>query len=187
MTDEIAGTTPTPTEAQTAAPAETGTPSAPDEVTTLKSRNAGLDAKVTALIESQKKAEAAAAEATAKLSAYEAGKVGADEALRAQLQAKEAELETVRKEAALARIAAQYPETFAVLGEATASLSADKLAEAEARFKGVAETKTPPPIGTNPSRTQGGASTAQVNPAEDTVEAARNRLRNLVPPWVTPD
>lgn len=180
---ENAGTTPETPEAQEPAaelPA-TGTVVVPDEVTTLRSRNAGLDAKVSALQLAEKAAKAEAAEAKAALAAYEQGKVGSEAALASQLQAKEAELEKVRKDAQLARIEAKYPETFAVLGEAAANLSADKLAEAEARFKGVAaevET-TQRPIGNNPSRTQGGASTAQTNPGEETLEQMRKRVFSM--------
>lgn len=153
------------TEAGIEAPAEganapaTGTPAKPDEVTLLRSRTAGLDAKVTALTQSEKAAIAERDAALAKLADYEAGKVGADEALRAQIAAKEDELKAARQEALLARIEAQYPETYAVLGEAAANLSADKLAEAEARFKGVAAPEAPAapakPIGNNQSRDQG--------------------------------
>ena len=176
---ENAGTTPETAEAQTPAaelPA-TGTPVVPDEVTTLRSRNAGLDAKVSALQTAEKAAKAEAADAKAALAAYEQGKVGSEVALAERLKAKDAELEAVRKEAQLARIEAKYPETFAVLGEAAANLSADKLAEAEARFKGVAAAETTQrPIGNNPSRTQGGASTAQTNPGEETLEQMRKRI-----------
>lgn len=142
--------------AQTAAPEATGTPVPADEVTTLRSRNAGLDAKVTELTKARLAAEEAAAQAATKLAQYESGVVKGDEALRAQLQAKEAELNAARQEASLARIAAAYPETFAVLGDAAANMPADKLAEAEARFKGVAalpaESNTPPPVGNNAAR-----------------------------------
>lgn len=160
-----------------------GTGTQPDEVTTLRSRNAGLDAKVTELTKAREAAEKQAADAAAKLADYEAGKVQGDEALRAQLQAKEAELNAARQEAALARIQAAYPETYAVLGEDAANLSAEKLAEAEARFKGVDSTGEPPkPIGNNPSRTQGGASGAP-NRAERTVKDIEAELRAMTPPW----
>ena len=185
MTDN-AGTETQGTQAQAGDQTETpdpkaGTATQVDEVTTLKSRNAGLDAKVTALQEAEKAAKAEAAEAKAKLAAYEAGKVGNDEALRAQLQVKQAELETAKREALLAKIEAKYPETYAVLGEAAANLSADKLAEAEARFKGVGETSSPQsPIGNNPSRTQGGASSAtQTGPEGETLEQMRKRVFSM--------
>jgi hypothetical protein len=135
------------------AAAATGTPAAPDEVTTLRSRNAGLDAKVTELQKETVAEKAAREAAEQKLRDYEAGKVGADEALRAQLSEKDKELAQVRMEAALARIEAKYPETFAVLGDAAASLTADQLAASEARFAGVpGESSTPTPPATNGAR-----------------------------------
>lgn len=135
------------------AAAATGTPAQADEVTTLRSRNAGLDAKVTALMAETASEKAAREAAEQKLRDYEAGKVGADEALRAQLEAKEAELATERRATALARIEAKYPETFSVLGDAAASLTADQLAASEARFAGVpAESSTPVPVGTGAAR-----------------------------------
>lgn len=160
MTDENAGTPEGGDEAQdasaTAADAKTGTQT-PDEVTTLRSRNQGLDAKVTTLTQAQKAEKARADAAEQKLRDYEANKVGADEALRAQLAVKEDELKAARQEAALARIESQFPETYAVLGEAAFGLSAEKLAEAEARFKGVAApdapAANPKPIGNNAGRT----------------------------------
>jgi hypothetical protein len=125
------------------------------EVTTLRSRLAGLDAKVTAL-QGETAAEKSAREAAEqKLRDYEAGKVNADEALRAQLAEKETEAAAARRDAALARIEAKYPETFAVLGEAAASLTADQLAASEARFAGVpapVETSTPVPPANNGAR-----------------------------------
>ena len=159
MTDENAGTPPVEGEAPAAgtAPA-TGTPPAADEVTTLRSRNAGLDAKVTELTNATKLAEQRAAEAAQKLADYEAGTVSKGEALRAQLASKEAELAQARQEAQVARIAAKFPETFGVLGDAAAALTEDQLAASEARFAGVPATpETPKPMGANPPRTPGGA------------------------------
>lgn len=160
MADNDAGTSPVEGEAQGTAPV---TPPTPDEVTTLRSRNAGLDAKVTELQRATKAAEQKAAEAAQRLADYEAGKVGSEEALRAQVAAKDAEIALARKEAALARVEAKYPETFAVLGEAAGSLSDDQLAAAEARFRGVGEvpeTPTPKPLGANPQRAPGTAAKA---------------------------
>lgn len=158
MTDENAGTPPVAGEAPAAAAAAPGTPPVVDEVTTLRSRNAGLDAKVTELTKAAKEAKDAAAAAAAKLDAYEAGTVSKDEALRAQLASKEAELALAHKETQVARIAAKYPETFGVLGEASAALTEDQLAASEARFAGVPTTpETPKPMGANPPRTPGGA------------------------------
>lgn len=107
-----------------------------DEYAKLLSRIAGLDAKVTTL-SSETKAERAAREAAEqKLRDYEAGKVGADEALRAQLEAKERELEQTRREAQVAKIAQAYPETYGVFGDAVVNMAPDQLAAAEARFAG---------------------------------------------------
>lgn len=154
----------------------------PDEVTKLRSRNAGLDAKVTELSTAAKSAAKERDEALAKLSDYEAGKVGADEALRAQLDAVKAEAAQARQEALLARIEAKYPETYAVLGEAAASLSVDKLAEAEARFAGVpSEPATPPapkpvPIANNQSR-------AGATAGEESSDSIFEKLKGTAVPW----
>lgn len=147
-----------------------GTVQTPDEVTTLRSRNAGLDAKVTSLSQETASHKAAREAAEQKLRDYESGKVQADEALRAQLSEKDIELAQVRREAALARIEAKFPETFGVLGEAAASLTADQLAASEARFAGVpAESNTPPvPLGTGAPRVPaaGGKAVEDMNVAE---------------------
>lgn len=173
MADNDAGTAPVTGEAQTP-PQATGTPPTPDEVTTLRSRNAGLDAKVTSLTQQAATEKAAREAAEQKLAGYEAELVSKDEALRAQLAAKEAEAALARKEAALARVEARFPETYAVLGESAASLSEDQLAAAEARFRGVeGETATPTPIGANPSR----GSTEPVKSLEEmSVEELRKHL-----------
>ena len=191
MADNNGGTSSQAGQAPATDPAATSDPKAGtgqvvDEVTTLKSRNAGLDAKVTTLLESEKAAIARAEAAEARALELAAGKDNGDAELRAQLKARETELDTARREALLARIEAKYPETYAVLGEAAANLSADKLAEAEARFKGVAgETSAPvKPVGNNPSRTQGGASEATViGPEGETLEQMRARVYKLRPPW----
>ncbi len=123
----------------------------PDElVTLLKSRNAGLDAKVTELTKAQKLSEQKAADALQKLADYEAKTVGSDEALRAQLAARDAEVAQARRETALARAEAKYPETFALFGEDAATFSEDKLAASEARLSGATDSGEPPtPRGVN--------------------------------------
>lgn len=138
----------------TASAPTTGTPQSQDEVTLLKSRAAGLDAKVTELMRTAQAAEARAAAAAQKLSDYEAGKVSDDEALRAQLEAKEAELTQERRERAVEKLQALYPETFAVFGEGAAAFTADQLAASEARLAGVAGTapELPVPVGNAPAR-----------------------------------
>jgi hypothetical protein len=186
MTKEI-GTEVLDDEAQSAEETpETVTP-AKDEVTTLKSRNAGLDAKVTSLIAAAAVAEQKAADAAKKLADYEAGTVGSDEALRAQLQAKEAELAAARQETALARIEAKYPETFGLFGAHAATMAEDVLAASEARLKGVAgeeEEENPAPVGNNASRTTGGATAAKAK-GQQTIAELEAEFKKLTPPWLT--
>jgi hypothetical protein len=150
MSDQDAGTAPEEPEAQP----ETGTPSNLDEVTTLKSRAAGLDAKVSKLLEQVKAAEEARQKAEQSLADLQTGKVQADEALSARLAEKDAEIASIRREAKLTAAAAKYPETFGVLGESIATMSDDQLAAAEARFKGVPETTSQAPVGNNAARSQ---------------------------------
>lgn len=179
---ENAGTAEAAPEAQTdeAEAKSTGTP-APDEVTTLRSRNAGLDAKVSSLTKQAAAHEAARVAAEQKLADYEAGKVGNDEALRAQLQVEKANTENALREAKLARIEARYPETYKELGEDAANMSQEKLAAVEARLAGVAEAAAPvaatKPIGNNQSRTQAAAKT------EETFEDVAARLKTMTPDW----
>lgn len=157
-TDPNAGTAPEGEEAQSEQPeaaATTGTPTTPDEVTTLRSRNAGLDAKVTELSKAQKAAEQARDEALARLSDYESGKAGENEALAAQLAEKDRLLEAAKREALVAKLEGQFPETYALFGEAIAGMTPDVLAASEARLKGAGfESDNPTPVGNSPARAQ---------------------------------
>lgn len=149
------GEAPEAPEAAPAAAVVQGTPSTADEVTTLRSRNAGLDAKVTTLSQTAaaEKARADAAEARALALANE--KENGDQELRAQVKLLEANAAKSQLEAKLARIEAKYPETYGVIGEAAAGLSDDVLAASEARMKGDAqEPETALPVGANPGRAQ---------------------------------
>jgi hypothetical protein len=133
----------------------TGTPLPQDEVTLLKSRAAGLDAKVSALLNEAKAANERATAAEARALALADEKTNGDIELRAQLEAQKLLIAKTAAEAKLARIEAKYPETFGVLGEASGALTEDQLAASEARFAGVAATpETPVPIGANPGRQQ---------------------------------
>jgi hypothetical protein len=170
---ENEGTPPTTVEA----PAAQGTPAVDSEVTTLRSRNAGLDAKVTELqrIAAANEARATAAEARA-LELATAGTNG-DAELRAQLEAQKQLIAATQREAQLARIESKFPETFATLGEAAASLTADQLAAAEARFAGVASgsgevPETSHPVGNNPQRTVGNAPKALADMTTKELDAA---------------
>jgi hypothetical protein len=135
---------------------ETGTPPAKDEVTLLRSRNAGLDAKVTSLSQQAKDAVARAEAAEARALALAEGKEIGDQELRAQLEAQKLLNAELAKKSQLARVEAKYPETFAVLGDHAASLDDATLAASEARFAGAGSAEppeTPVPVGANPGRT----------------------------------
>jgi hypothetical protein len=122
--------------AATAAAAKTATEGGKDEVSLYISRLNGQTAKVTELTRANAAADARAAAAEAKLADYESGKLGADEALRAQLVAEQAKTKAAEQKAALALVKAQYPESFSELGEATATLTTEQLAALEARLTG---------------------------------------------------
>lgn len=143
-----------------------------DEYAKLLSRIAGLDAKVTTLSNETKAERTAREAAEQKLRDYEAGKVGADEALRAQLEAKERELEQTRREATVAKIAQAYPETFGVFGDAVVNMSADQLAAAEARFAGTPGSGYRQP-NAGSARTQGG----QKDPSQMSLAELREAMR----------
>jgi len=132
---------------------ETGTPG-DDEVTLLRSRTKGLDAKVTALQASEKAALERAAAAEARALELAQAKEGGDAELRAELEKAKQALSASEQKALLGDIKATYPETFGVLGDAALKMTADQLAAAEARFAGVAagELETPNPVGANPPR-----------------------------------
>jgi hypothetical protein len=137
-TDESQTDTATPEVADGA-----GTPPDANEATLLRSRQAGLSAKVTHL-----KAELAALvterdAAVARASDLEQGKVSGEEALRAQLSAKEAEIEQTRREATTAKLSAKYPESARELGDLIGTFPEDKLAALEARLVGEVEDTSP--------------------------------------------
>lgn len=143
---------PTGGDAGTTAAATVTAPAASQPDPTLLSRLSGLDAKVTSLVEQNTVKDSTIADLRKQIAEMQAGTVNADEALRAQVAAKEAEIAQARQEAALANIKATFPETFGVLGAAAAYLTADQLAAAEARFAGVASTEPPVPVGTGAPR-----------------------------------
>lgn len=146
------------TEVQTGeAPAEQGTPKvATDEVTTLRSRNAGLDAKVSTLIASSAAEKQRADAAEARLRELLDGAAATNEDFGARLRTLEAERDEALKLAKSGLLASKYPETYKVFGDAVAGMSDAALAEAEARFVGVAaESNIPPtPVANNVTRPQ---------------------------------
>jgi|GEM_PF-3159472 len=152
MADETEDTTSAPVEAPAAEAA--AAPQTPDELASLKSRNSGLNAKVTEL---QKQL---ADERTGRTAAEQAaaGKAGTDDVLNKRIAELEAKLSDGEKAAALAAKGAKYPEAYSELGEDIATMSSEKLAALEARLtsakdSGETETETPRPVGNNPQRT----------------------------------
>lgn len=161
MADGNEGTTAPEAEAQSTAPEgeapesqAAGTPPQVDEVTTLRSRNAGLDAKVTKLQDTAKAEKARADELQKKLDDYISGKASEDEDTRALLLRLNSELAASQAAAKVAGLAVKYPETYGTVGDAIAAMSEDQLEAAEARFRGVpVESNTPPPpVGNNAQR-----------------------------------
>ena len=151
----------------------------------LQSRYAGQTAKVNVLTGQLSAAETRALAAEQKLADYEAGKIGADEALKAQLAAEKKNTEEAKRETALARVEAKYPETFAVLGEDAAGLSEVKLAETEARLRGVAaeDDEAPTPKRHNESRTS--TAPAAAGAKAETADDVEARLLSMKAPWAT--
>lgn len=64
----------------------------------------------------------------------ESGKIGADEALKAQLEAKDRELADLRIKAAIGPKMARFPKAAEVLGEGIGNLPDEALADLEARL-----------------------------------------------------
>lgn len=151
-----------------------------DEVSVLKSRYAGQTAKVNELTGQTKAQSDRIKELEEQLKAAREGTASKDDVAQALLKAKDEELAAIRKEAALARIEAKYPETFSELGEDAATLSEEKLAAMEARFRGV-ESEAPKPRGNNAPRTD----SAPAKPKEETADdiVARLKTQGLPQEW----
>lgn len=160
-------------------------PVAQDEVSLLRSRYAGQTAKVTELQSAKAALQAERDALRAERDALKTGEVNKDEALKALLAAKDEEIAEVRRETALARIEAKYPETFAELGEATASFSEEKLASLEARLLAKTdqsedeEEEVPTPRRNNASRKDGGSSEPKSESSADILA----RLKTMSPNW----
>lgn len=177
-----------PEEAPAKADAAKDAPGAQDEVSLLRSRYAGQTAKVTELQTAKAALQAERDALRAERDALKTGEVNKDEALKALLAAKDEEIAQVRRETALARIEAKYPETFAELGEVTASFSEEKLASLEARLLAKTdqsdddeeEGDTPTPRRNNPSRRDGGSGGAAKPESSADILA---RLKTMTPNW----
>src|SRR5512146_1229024 len=107
-------TTPDPNAPPAGDASGAGSAAAPDELSTLKSRYAGQTAKVEQLTREQATLAAERDALKAKLDEVQKGEINKDQALKDQIAAKDAEIAATKREAALARIEAKYPETFAV-------------------------------------------------------------------------
>ena len=156
--DSNVGTNPEAPEAQpeaaTAAPTA-GTPDFVAEVTALRSRQAGQDAKITALLKSVEDGEKARNDLQARLDAALQGQAGQDEFQKA-LAAKDQEIARLAALATGNERARKFPETARELGaETIAKMDEVVLAALEARLAGVpAESNEPPtPVGNNAPRT----------------------------------
>jgi hypothetical protein len=173
-------------ETTAATPATAGAATAPDPVTVLTSRISGLDAKVSTLLGAAEAAEARAKAAEAKLSDYESGKVGADEALRAQLVAEQARTRAAEEKAQLNLYSVKFPETYAVFGAAIATLSEDVLAASEARLRGavveIEDAGPPTPRVHNESKTTNPSGGARKEPTAADIKAQIESL-TLGPEW----
>jgi len=130
----------------------------PDELASLKSRNSGLNAKVTELqtqLAEERKGRTAAEQAAA-------GKAGTDDVLNKRIAELEATIAANEAKAAIAAKGAKYPEAYSELGEDIANMSTEKLAALEARLTaakdgGEEEPETLKPVGNSPARGATGA------------------------------
>ena len=139
------------------APAESEAPAAvtqtPDELAQLRSRNSGLNAKVTELqakLAAEQSARTAAEQAAA-------GKAGTDDVLNKRIAELQEQLAANEKAAALAVAGTKYPEAFAVLGDGIANMPSENLAALEARLTAAKDSgevvpETPRPVGNNAPR-----------------------------------
>jgi hypothetical protein len=163
--DNNVGTEPQVDEAQPQAdqatePAtQTGTPDLVAEVTTLRSRQAGQDAKITALLKSVQDAEAARNDLQARLDAALNGQAGESE-FAERLAAKDREIAALKIATVAADRKGKFPEAAAELPqEVFASLDEAALASLEARLTGVPveSNAPPPPVGNNAARQPAGS------------------------------
>jgi DNA repair exonuclease SbcCD ATPase subunit len=153
MPDTLTDTTaPDGVEAPAEAEAPAAVPATTDELAQFKSRNSGLNAKVTTLEQERDQLRADLANARQGLTDKESG----DADLRRQLEEANAALATAQKAAALADLKGSYPEAFSELGDGALSLTPEKLASLEARLTAArdeGEPETPKPVGNNQQRT----------------------------------
>lgn len=147
-----------------------------------ESRFKGLQSKFEAT-QTQLKAEAEAkAKALADLEAIRTGKVSAEQAAQAQVDAMRAELEAERKQRRIDGLKSKFPEAFSELGDDIASVMDEtRLAGVEARLAGGESPEGGTPRKHNESRTQSGTK----RPAEETAADIEARLLSMPVPWAT--
>jgi chromosome segregation ATPase len=161
-------------EAATASAAATST--SDDLLASLRSRNSGLNAKVSeqeALIKSLRD----------ELGTARAGltdKESADADLRAQLEAAQKEKEQLQRQFEVATLSSKYPEAYAELGDGIFGLAPEKLASIEARLSGAKDSgeeqeTTTRPVGNNPQRAASGSKRIE----DMTTEELRQSLRDM--------
>jgi hypothetical protein len=149
-----------------------------DEVSLYRSRLNGQTAKVTSLTKAVQDRDAKIAELQKQRDDALAGLTSTDEALKAQIAAKDAEIAAERTARRTEFVQIKYPETFEVLGEAAANLTNDQLAANEARLAGAAEDgQAPTPRRTNAPK----AGAAPAQQAEETADELYARLRTMTP------
>jgi hypothetical protein len=153
-----------------------------DDVSVLRSRYAGQTAKVNELAAQKQALEAAKADLEKKLAEAQTGVASKDDAAKALLAAKDAEIAAIRREATVARIEAKYPEVYRELGDDAVALTEEKLAAMEARLSGGGEAhEPPPPRGQNPARTDGVPAGGREPKAETSADIIA-RLRTMAVP-----
>lgn len=161
--------------------AASGSGTGADEVSLWKSRHNGQTAKVGELT-GKLTAEVTAREAAErKLAEYEAGKIGADEALASQLEAEKAARVALESEIKLTKLQARFPEAIAELGQDAALLLGDeKLAALEARLTGSVADDEPP----TPQKPANGPRTSnQGKPKPETADEITARIEAMPRPW----
>lgn len=158
-------------------PAAAAAPTA-DELASLRSRNSGLNAKVTELT---KRLETLTEElGTARKGLTD--KDSADADLKRQLAEAQANIEKLTRANETATLAAQYPAAFEELGEGIYGMAPERLASLNARLAGVKDPggeqpETPRPVGNNPQRQQGGSKNIEDMTSEELRESLRNMPR----------
>ena len=143
-----------------------------------QSRFNGLNAKYGETASQLKAEQERAAKLAADLEALQSGKVNADEAAKAQVEAIRKELEQERMARQVESLKARFPETFEVFGDTAATFTADVLAASEARLAGGES-----PEGGTPRKHNESRSTGTTPAKEETAADVEARLLSMKVPW----